>query len=462
MVALVAAVVLATTLVALFVGLITEKFDVTDSFRTMSIGPATVTVSDAAPGNDLLGAAITAIVLVVVIALTFEGIAALLSARPRRAVLSARRHGMRRLPQTGPVRITVLIPAHNEEASLPFTLNSLEGQSRQPDRIIVVSDNSTDGTVAIGRERGYDVIETVGNTHKKGGALNQVLRPLLAAASPDDCFLVMDADTQLGPDYLRVAARELDDDPDLAAVGGIFYGEGGHGLLGQFQRNEYARYSAEIRRRRGRVFVLTGTASVFRAEALLDVAGARGVYIPGLPGTVYDTSALTEDNEMTLALKSLGGTMMSPAECTVTTELMPTWRDLWRQRKRWQRGALENLSAYGITPGTARYWGQQVGIGYGTVALTSAIVLMFITVVAVNTWVWFPFWVILGLVFWLERVITARGSGWRGVLLAALLIPELAYDVYLQVVFVSCLKDISLGRGAEWGHVHHAAPGSDR
>ena len=47
-------------------------------------------------------------------------------------------------------------------------------------------------------------------------------------------------------------------------------------------------------------------------------------------------------------------------------------------------------------------------------------------------------------------------------LLAALLIPELAYDVYLQVVFVSCLKDISLGRGAEWGHVHHAAPGSDR
>ena len=57
---------------------------------------------------------------------------------------------------------------------------------------------------------------------------------------------------------------------------------------------------------------------------------------------------------------------------------------------------------------------------------------------------------------------TARGSGWRGVLLAALLIPELAYDVYLQVVFVSCLKDISLGRGAEWGHVHHAALGSDR
>ena len=48
------------------------------------------------------------------------------------------------------------------------------------------------------------------------------------------------------------------------AVGGLFYGEEGHGLIGQFQRNEYLRYGREIRRRRGRVFVLTGTASMFR------------------------------------------------------------------------------------------------------------------------------------------------------------------------------------------------------
>ena len=33
----------------------------------------------------------------------------------------------------------------------------------------------------------------------------------------------------------------------------------------------------QIRARRGRVFVLTGTATMFRASALMDVAGARGV-----------------------------------------------------------------------------------------------------------------------------------------------------------------------------------------
>ena len=48
---------------------------------------------------------------------------------------------------------------------------------------------------------------------------------------------------------------------------------------------------------------------------------------------------------------------------------MPTWRALWAQRLRWQRGALENLGAYGLRPQTFRYWVQQLGIGYGVIAL---------------------------------------------------------------------------------------------
>ena len=40
----------------------------------------------------------------------------------------------------GPVTVTVLIPAHNEEVSLPLTIASLLEQSRRPDRVIVVAD----------------------------------------------------------------------------------------------------------------------------------------------------------------------------------------------------------------------------------------------------------------------------------------------------------------------------------
>ena len=114
--------------------------------------------------------------------------------------------------------------------------------------------------------------------------------------------------------------------------------------------------------------MLTGTASVIRAYALRAVAEARGPLIPGTAGQVYDTLALTEDNELTLALKTLGAKMTSPPQCRVTTEVMPTWRALWRQRLRWQRGALENIGAYGLTRATALYWAQQVALAYGVIA----------------------------------------------------------------------------------------------
>ncbi len=358
---------------------------------------------------------------------------------------------------SGKVRVTVLVPAHNEEDRIRATLEALHLQTRKPDRVIVVADNCSDTTVDIAESVGAITYETIDNEHKKGGALNQILAVLLPLVKSNEVFLIMDADTSLGPRFIEVATQHLEKDPELAAVGGVFLGEAGHGLVGQFQRNEYARYGVQIKARKGRVFVLTGTATMFRGEALLDVAAARGIYIPGEAGKVYDTTALTEDNELTLALKSLGATMISPSECTVVTELMPTWRNLWIQRLRWQRGALENLGAYGMTRATIRYWGQQFGIGYGAIALNSSIALAIITLFSLDRFIWFPFWSSVGAIFVVERVITVWRNGRKGVLLAFLLIPELLYDVFLQVVFFNALFKITLGQVAHWGHVQSKA-----
>ena len=419
-------------------------------------GNSTILISGDLPARGIVIASIAGIVVIALAAVSFEVIAALLAVSPRRRLLTSLRPESA-VTRVGGGQVTVLIPAHNEEFSLPTTLRALREQTKQPDRVIVVADNCTDSTVAIAKDMGVECFESVNNAHKKGGALNQALTWLLPECTADDFIMVMDADTSLGNKYIEVASSRFQEDNELTAVGGIFYGEDGHGLLGQFQRNEYTRYSLQIKARRGRVFVLTGTASMFRADALLDVAAARGVFIPGTPGQVYDTAALTEDNELTLALKSLGATMTSPSECTDTTELMPTWKALWIQRQRWQRGALENLSAYGLTRATIRYWGQQVGIGYGTVALNSALLLILLTFLAVDQWIWYPFWFAIGAVFLLERVLTAWKGGWKARLLAALLVPELLYDVFLQIVFIKCLFDITFNRTAHWGHVQHTS-----
>ena len=49
------------------------------------------------------------------------------------------------------LRLTVLVPAYNEALTIAATLESLWGQTRPPDRVVVVADNCTDDTPGIAR-----------------------------------------------------------------------------------------------------------------------------------------------------------------------------------------------------------------------------------------------------------------------------------------------------------------------
>jgi biofilm PGA synthesis N-glycosyltransferase PgaC len=82
-----------------------------------------------------------------------------------------------RLPDTDalqpPLRLTVLVPAHNESVTIiRATLQSLWGQNRPPEKVIVVADNCADDTAEIARRHGAEVFTTVGNTDRKAGGLN--------------------------------------------------------------------------------------------------------------------------------------------------------------------------------------------------------------------------------------------------------------------------------------------------
>ena len=54
-----------------------------------------------------------------------------------------------RPPKVKTAKIVVVVPAHNEQESIARTIKALLGQTRQPDRIVVVADNCTDQTVQI-------------------------------------------------------------------------------------------------------------------------------------------------------------------------------------------------------------------------------------------------------------------------------------------------------------------------
>jgi cellulose synthase/poly-beta-1,6-N-acetylglucosamine synthase-like glycosyltransferase len=149
---------------------------------------------------------------------------------------------------------------------------------------------------------------------------------------------------------------------------------------------------------------------------------------------VYDTNVLTEDNELTLALLHLGYGILSPRECLLETEVMTTWRELWAQRLRWKRGALENLLDYGLTSVTWRYWGRQVMTHLG-VLVSAAYLLTLLWSAAVNRSIQLhPIWLAVTLIFMAERVVTVRERGKVQMLLAATLVVEMSFDFFLQAV----------------------------
>lgn len=350
-----------------------------------------------------------------------------------------------------PSKIYVVIPAHNEGNTIRQTLASLRDQTLPAHHVIVACDNCTDDTEVNAAREGAQTFRTYRNTGKKAGALNQVLSRLLPTLTPDDLVLVMDADSQLNDCWLEKAEIILRRHRSVGAVCGIFLGEKSRGLAVELQRNEYVRYARTVYRRR-QAPVLSGTGTLFRAPALREVAMERGRWLPGTRGEYYNSETITEDNEITLALKTLGFRCVPGAGCVTVTEVMPTFADLYRQRLRWQKGALSDLRRYGFTRVTFMYWLRQAALYAGFCASVACWLIMGGSM-AVHPGINVAWTVgILGVNF-VERLWTVRKVGLKGTVISALVLPEFGYDVFRMVVFFKALVAELRRRDVAWHHL---------
>lgn len=333
-------------------------------------------------------------------------------------------------------RVVAVIPTNDEVVALPVAVDSLRAQTRQPDRVIIVVNNPRGDIERVARRTGEEVIVIPHCPGRKAGALNQGLDELIPQLDDDDWVLIQDADSYLDSSFIESALRASDD--RVGGVGGVFRGRvdapcrWGR-LLQHLQANEYSRYELDIRRQRGRVLVLTGTATLLRVRVLCEVIAARnGGRLPAGVGKMYDTRSLTEDNELSFALLHLGYRIISPKGCTLTTETMPSLQQLASQRHRWKRGALENLFDYGFTRHTLSYWGRQalalVGLLVTTCYLGS---LVYGALFGLHLRI---LWLVVTTLFAFERMVTVRRRGWKMVLLAAPLVIEMVYEIFLQTV----------------------------
>ena len=109
--------------------------------------------------------------------------------------------------------VAVVIPCFNGAKFLADALESVNAQTRAPQRIIVVDDGSTDSSSDIAREHGAVVLRQ--DNRGDGAARNAGI-----AAADTDLVAWLDADDRWRPNHLATVAGLLDVEPSAVAAFG--------------------------------------------------------------------------------------------------------------------------------------------------------------------------------------------------------------------------------------------------
>ena len=297
------------------------------------------------------------------------------SAQHQRRLESHRLSWFRDAPMTPP--ITIIAPAHNEEASIRVAIRNLLELDYPELEIIVVNDGSKDRTLEELREefclrrvravyipvtksapvRGLyrsdvDSRLVVVDKQSAGSKADAVNAGLNAATSPYVC--IVDADSVLERDaLLRIMVPVLEDPKRVVAVGGIVRVLNGSELEnGQLQRVRLPRKSLEAIQviEYLRAFLI-GREAWAQGNMLMIISGAFGLFRTDLVRSIggYRASSIGEDLDLVARLhrhlreKAVDYEIRFVPDPMCWTEAPSDLRSLGRQRARWQKGLLDVL-----------------------------------------------------------------------------------------------------------------------
>jgi glycosyltransferase involved in cell wall biosynthesis len=124
----------------------------------------------------------------------------------------------------------IVIPAHNEEAFISLTLQSLISQTHLPSKVVVVNDNSTDKTAEIVLAFANDnpfislVEKTSSAIHLPGSKVIQAFQKGFETLDDTyDIIVKLDADLILPNNYFETIVKHFEENPTTGMAGGFAY-----------------------------------------------------------------------------------------------------------------------------------------------------------------------------------------------------------------------------------------------
>jgi biofilm PGA synthesis N-glycosyltransferase PgaC len=351
------------------------------------------------------------------------------------------------LPSYRPM-VGCIVPAYNEADSIAQVLESLLAQTRLPDVIHVVVNNSTDKTVEIASEfagphsRTDDgvtqetevFIHDIGeNPDKKVGALNYGF----SLVEGCDYLLGVDGDTTADVTAVESLEAEIASDTRIGGISAIYSIDEApiKGTMAKFlisgQRAQFAAFNMQNMLRGRNMAVLGGQFSIFSIKAL------REVMVDSHQATPWVKDSEVEDSLLSLQIKSAGYLTKISARARANVGGMTTLRGLDAQQVKWNFGAIElmwpgqrgDTKGQPLHPNLRLRWLENFSMIVNIVT-RGLFFLLLIASLSISAFVFSPVWLIPPLVAILLNWRTAasmKNRSWRDTFFAMAMFPAELY-----------------------------------
>jgi cellulose synthase/poly-beta-1,6-N-acetylglucosamine synthase-like glycosyltransferase len=365
-------------------------------------------------------------------------------------------------------KVSIIIPAHNEEGCIVGTLQSLMKVDHPNLEVLLVDDGSTDHT--------YDKSLPFAGVHDgktikifrkpqggKASALNLAFRYCTG-----EYIVCMDADSQLAPDSVRMLLRRFVHD-GIGACAGQVVVRNRCNLLTHLQALEYMLMNGTARMFQSyfsSVLIAPGPLTMFRRHVLQELQDrwgsnyeSEGLQFGKVLGP-WESDTFAEDTKLSLSILASGADIVYEPAALCFTSAPTHVQRLLNQRYRWNRG---NIQA------ARRIWQRWCQSPYGRPNLG-----IWLVVFVIESILW-SLLDIIGLIMFLLLIMTLGGFGpaymWYLLLLLVdmnaaafcatnsyhsygtiILLPiyRLYFGVILQVNVLFALFDELKGRRMSW------------
>ena len=229
--------------------------------------------------------------------------------------------------------VTIIVPCWNEQNTVKGTMESLLALDYPKDKlhIILIDDGSTDGTLAV--LKGYEAYENVRVIAKENGGKHTAMN--LGIEKTDTEFIgCLDADSFVTPSALKRIIPYFDD-PKVMAVSPSIIVDNPKRIMEWAQKIEY-QLSVYVKKMLGLmngIHVTPGPFSIYRLTVFQTLGPYREAH-------------KTEDMEIAFRMHENGYRIEQCHDAVVHTRTPATPFALYKQRRRWIYGFINNTIDY--------------------------------------------------------------------------------------------------------------------